>query len=134
MPRHAVEKRLILPFGGIDVAGFAQLAPVRRRVVQYLAVERLGCVELAGFAQPVCLPQLLVGRSIRRSAPVDQNTRIWHPGIGHEVSAAAATRRCCALSSRALYATRDRPLRASARRASRSRVARGTCRYAFARG
>src|SRR5437773_3274759 len=29
MPRHAVEKRLILPFGGIDVAGFAQLVADR---------------------------------------------------------------------------------------------------------
>src|SRR5205814_7700226 len=178
MPRHAVEKRLILPFGGIDVAGFAQLvadrvsnkrvvgigfssapkpgkragavaaladgkrepdkgaavaglggdylavlrfrfikaselpqlvrrrqpgkpvlriqrrstaeelqrdrslaplagaksepeqcAPVRRRVFQYRAIEPLGGIELAGFAQPVGLSQLFVGRSVRRSAP-----------------------------------------------------------------
>src|SRR5437773_9859217 len=36
MPRHAVEKRLILPFGAIDVAGFAQLVAERvsnKRVV-----------------------------------------------------------------------------------------------------
>src|SRR5438270_11531286 len=36
MPRHAVEKRLILPFGGIDVADFAQLVADRvsnKRVV-----------------------------------------------------------------------------------------------------
>src|SRR5207237_6848216 len=33
-----------------------QCAPARRRVFQRFAIARLGCVDLAGFAQPVCLP------------------------------------------------------------------------------
>ena len=71
-----------------------QCPPVCRRVLQYLAIQRLGRIELPGFAQPIGLSQPFVGQRVRGSGPVNQNARIRHHGIAQEWSAAVAALRC----------------------------------------
>src|SRR5205085_656930 len=78
------------------------------------------------FIEESEFPQL-----VRRGQCGEMILRIQRCGAAEELQ---RDRSPAPLASRALYATWDRALWASARRASRSRVARGTCRYAFARG
>ena len=71
-----------------------QCPPAGRRVLQHLAIQRLGCIELPGVAEPVGVSQPFVGRRVRGSGRVDQNTRVRHHGIAQEWSAAVAALRC----------------------------------------